>query len=213
MLGLPEATAYPAAAYTPKLSLEGVGPLGIGVGANQFGAAFGGGVSLSFSDMLGNRGTVDCAAYWTGDNDLFSAVGTTRAIELARYDTVIHLRTPNSPHAYNRNNPLRLESIEEAAAIDEQIATEWSGHTHRLVVEPTEDFLHKAARVLSSETRCRNVAVTTFGGSSGTMARAPSQGPNFSVSPLVRGRAFAHTGAVDKRISWMENHANTFGEP
>lgn len=55
MLGLPEATAYPAAAYTPKLSLEGVGPLGIGVGANQFGAAFGGGVSLSFSDMLGNH--------------------------------------------------------------------------------------------------------------------------------------------------------------
>ena len=99
--------------------------------------------------VLCDRGTVDCAAYWTGDGDLFSAVGTTRAIELARYDTVIHLRTPNSPHAYNRNNPLRLESIEEAAAIDEQIAEEWSGHPHRLVVEPTEDFLHKAARVLS----------------------------------------------------------------
>ena len=99
--------------------------------------------------VLCDRGTVDCAAYWTGDSDLFSAVGTTRALELARYDTVIHLRTPNSPQAYNRNNPLRLESIDEAAAIDEQIATEWSGHPHRLVVEPTEDFLHKAARVLS----------------------------------------------------------------
>ena len=99
--------------------------------------------------VLCDRGTVDCAAYWTGDGDLFSAVGTTRAIELARYDTVIHLRTPTSPQAYNRNNPLRLESIDEAAAIDVRIAAEWSGHPHRLVVEPTEDFLHKAARALS----------------------------------------------------------------
>lgn len=99
--------------------------------------------------VLCDRGAVDCSAYWTGDGDLFSAVGTTRAIELARYDTVIHLRTPTSPHAYNRDNPLRLESIEEAAAIDVQIAAEWSGHPHRLVVEPTEDFLHKAARALA----------------------------------------------------------------
>ena len=99
--------------------------------------------------VLCDRGTVDCAAYWLGDSNLFSAVATTRATELARYDTVIHLRTPSSPHAYNRNNPLRVESIEEAAAIDERIAAEWSGHPRRLVVEPTEDFLNKAARVLS----------------------------------------------------------------
>jgi predicted ATPase len=99
--------------------------------------------------VLCDRGTVDCAAYWTGDGDLFSAVGTTRAMELARYDIVIHLRTPTSPQAYNRDNPLRLESIEEAAAIDRLIAEEWSGHPHRLVVEPTEDFLHKAARALA----------------------------------------------------------------
>ena len=64
--------------------------------------------------VLCDRGTVDCSAYWTGEGDLFSAVGTTRALELARYETVIHLRTPGAPHAYNRNNPLRLESIEEA---------------------------------------------------------------------------------------------------
>jgi hypothetical protein len=69
---------------------------------------------------------VDCAAYWTGERDLFSAEGTTRASELARYDTVTHLRTPTSSHAYNRDNPLRVESIEEAAAIDVQIAAEWS---------------------------------------------------------------------------------------
>ena len=99
--------------------------------------------------VLCDRGTVDCAAYWTGDSDLFSSVGTTRATELARYDTVIHLRTPNSPHAYNRDNPLRLESIEEAAAIDARIALQWSEHPRRFLVEPTEDFLQKAAQALA----------------------------------------------------------------
>ena len=99
--------------------------------------------------VLCDRGTVDCAAYWVGEGDLFSAVGTTRAVELARYDAVIHLRTPTSPEAYNRGNPLRLESIEEAAAIDSQIAAQWSEHPRRFVVEPTEDFLHKAAKALA----------------------------------------------------------------
>jgi hypothetical protein len=92
---------------------------------------------------------VDCAAYWTGDGDLFSAIGTTRALELARYDAVIHLRTPTSPEAYNRDNPLRVESIEEAAVVDAQIAMQWSSHPRVFVVEPTEDFLHKAARALA----------------------------------------------------------------
>jgi predicted ATPase len=99
--------------------------------------------------VLCDRGTVDCAAYWIGDGDLFSAVGTTREIELARYDAVIHLRTPTSSDAYNHDNPLRLESIEEAAAIDVQIDSQWATHPRRFVVEPTEDFLHKAARALA----------------------------------------------------------------
>jgi predicted ATPase len=58
--------------------------------------------------VLCDRGTVDGAAYWAGEGDLFSAVGTTRAIEMARYDAVIHLRTPTSPAAYNRDNPCGL---------------------------------------------------------------------------------------------------------
>jgi predicted ATPase len=99
--------------------------------------------------VLCDRGTVDCAAYWTGEGDLFSAVGTTRAVELARYDAVIHLRTPTSPQAYNRENPQRLESIAEAVAIDARIATQWSAHPRVFFVEPTEDFLHKAARALA----------------------------------------------------------------
>jgi len=99
--------------------------------------------------VLCDRGTVDCSAYWIGEGDLFSAVGTTAALELARYDAVIHLRSPTSPYAYNRDNPLRLESIEEAAVIDARITTQWSVHPRRFVVEPTEDFLHKAAQAMA----------------------------------------------------------------
>lgn len=99
--------------------------------------------------VLCDRGTIDCSAYWTGEGNLFSAVGTTREAELARYDTVIHLRTPTSERAYNQDNPLRIESMAEAGAIDARILTQWSGHPNRVVVEATEDFLSKAAHVLA----------------------------------------------------------------
>jgi predicted ATPase len=99
--------------------------------------------------VLCDRGTVDCAAYWMGPGDLFTAVGTTRAEEFARYDAVIHLRTPTWPAAYNLENPLRRESMEEAAAIDARIAEEWTGHPRRFFVEATEDFLTKASQALA----------------------------------------------------------------
>ncbi|MGE3958135.1 MAG: ATP-binding protein [Vicinamibacterales bacterium] len=98
--------------------------------------------------VLCDRGTIDGSAYWRGDGDLFTSVGTTREVELARYDTVIHLRTPTSAHAYNRDNPLRTESLEEAAVIDARILTQWSGHPRRFIVAATEDFLSKASHVL-----------------------------------------------------------------
>jgi hypothetical protein len=99
--------------------------------------------------LLCHRGTVDCSAYWFGAGDLFTSVGTTREAELARYDTVIHLRTPTSARDYNHENPLRIESLEEAAAIDQRILAQWSGHPHRLIVDATDDFLMKASHVLA----------------------------------------------------------------
>lgn len=99
--------------------------------------------------VLCDRGTIDGSAYWIGAGDLFSSVGTTREAELARYETVIHLRTPSSPRAYNQDNPLRIESVEEAGAIDLRILDQWSGHPHRLIVPATLDFLSKASHVLA----------------------------------------------------------------
>jgi predicted ATPase len=99
--------------------------------------------------VLCDRGTIDGAAYWNGPGDLFSSVGTTLEQELARYHAVIHLRTPTSPDAYGRDNPLRIESLEEAAVIDARIAEYWGKHPHQYVVPSTTDFLTKAARALA----------------------------------------------------------------
>ena len=98
--------------------------------------------------ILCDRGTVDGGAYWSGQPDLWSSVGTTLPAQLARYAAVIHLRVPSIDGGYNKSNPLRVESAEEAAAIDAHIAKLWAGHPHRFMVEPAATFLAKAERVL-----------------------------------------------------------------
>ena len=98
--------------------------------------------------VLCDRGTVDGAAYWPGPETLWSSVGTTRAEQLARYDAVIHLRTPPSGRGYDRSNPLRIESSAEAVRIDERIAQEWDGHPRRFTVEANLDFVAKATQAL-----------------------------------------------------------------
>ncbi len=99
--------------------------------------------------VLCDRGTVDGGAYWQGPGSLWDAVGTTLEDEIARYHAVIHLRTPTSPDAYGHENPLRIESLDEAAAIDARIAESWSSHPRRYFVDATPDFLTKAAQSLA----------------------------------------------------------------
>ena len=98
--------------------------------------------------VLCDRGTVDGAAYWSGPSDLWSSVGTTVGEQLARYDAVIHLRTPAMNSGYNHQNPLRIESATEAAEIDARIARAWEGHPRRFMVESSPDFLTKATQAI-----------------------------------------------------------------
>jgi hypothetical protein len=71
-LGLPEATTYPTTEYTRKLSLEGIGQPVIAIGASRFGAAFGGGISLYFGDMLGNHTVATAVQFSSGLTGNFS---------------------------------------------------------------------------------------------------------------------------------------------
>jgi predicted ATPase len=102
-----------------------------------------------FAIVLCDRGLVDSMAYWPGPGDFWSEVGMTREHALARYDAVIHLRVPDTLHGYGRGNPLRIESAEEAAAIDGRILDAWAGHPHRHIVAATSDFVAKVSRVLA----------------------------------------------------------------
>ena len=94
---------------------------------------------------LCDRGTLDGLAYWPGTEDAyFTALGTTRARELARYAAVVHLRTPSAKHYNNHSNPVRLETAAHAQEIDARIAEAWRGHGHVHFVESHVDFLEKA---------------------------------------------------------------------
>lgn len=99
--------------------------------------------------VLCDRGTLDGLAYWPGPlEEFWASVGTTLEQQLARYNAVIHLRTPALDHGYNRQNPLRTESAGVAAEIDARILQAWQAHPHRSVVESTSEFLDKAAQAL-----------------------------------------------------------------
>jgi hypothetical protein len=97
--------------------------------------------------VLCDRGTVDGVAYWPGPDDFWSGLGTTLDEQLVRYDVVVHLRTPRVDD-YNVDNPLRLETAAEAAAADDRILAAWSRHPHRVVIDPTADFLRKVSRAI-----------------------------------------------------------------
>ena len=99
--------------------------------------------------ILCDRGTLDGLAYWPGDpEDFFRELGTSLESELARYAMVIHLRTPSAEEGYNHQNPLRIESPEDAARIDARIGEIWARHPHRVVIENSRKFVEKLEHVL-----------------------------------------------------------------
>jgi Tol biopolymer transport system component len=54
-LGLQDTLTFASAEYSPKLRLDYVSQPQVGAGVDRYGAFFAGGISLFFSDMLGNR--------------------------------------------------------------------------------------------------------------------------------------------------------------
>ena len=111
-------------------------------------------VTEDVSVALCDRGTIDSLAYWPGPGDFWADVGTTLEEQLARYHAVIHLRTPGSGNGYNHRNPLRIETADEAAAIDARIAAAWAKHPRRYEVPSTANFLDKvehAIRIVRAE--------------------------------------------------------------
>lgn len=100
---------------------------------------------------LCDRGTVDGLAYWPGtEEEFWKELGSSRRAELGRYSAVIHLRTPHLNQGYNKSNPVRVETADQALLLDEKILAAWAGHPKRIVIDSETDFLSKAGRAIEA---------------------------------------------------------------
>jgi hypothetical protein len=75
LLGLPAQSEFPVAPYRPGLSLTYIGQPSLFAGSSSFGTFVGGGASLYFSDMLGNRNLVTALQVQGSLKDVYGLVG------------------------------------------------------------------------------------------------------------------------------------------
>lgn len=101
--------------------------------------------------VLCDRGTLDALAYWPPPQaSFFEVMNTAAEALLARYAAVIHLRTPSLAEGYNHRNALRVETAEQAMALDERILDAWAGHKRRTIINNSPNFLDKATQALDA---------------------------------------------------------------
>lgn len=102
-----------------------------------------------------DRGVFDSLAYM-GDapfDATLASMGTDRATVLAEYGAVFHLVTAadGAESAYTTsNNTARVESAEEARAIDRRTVAAWSAHPHHRVIDNSTDFAGKLDRLVAA---------------------------------------------------------------
>ena len=101
-----------------------------------------------------DRGALDNKAYM--DDAEFAEVlrfAGSNEIELRdQYDAVFHLVTAakGAEEFYTTaNNAARTETVEEAAALDEQLISAWTGHPHLRVIDNTTSFEEKMKRLIA----------------------------------------------------------------
>ncbi len=101
--------------------------------------------------ILCDRGTVDGLAYSSAPRDSFwTSVGTNHQAELSRYVAIVHLRTPAGAQGYDRSNPVRRESAQEAAILDARVLDVWSEHPKRSIIAAEESFAQKVEATLEA---------------------------------------------------------------
>jgi len=95
--------------------------------------------------LLCDRGTVDGAAYWPGAPDeFFAAMGTSLAVELARYDAVVFFESAALGGMDILNsNPVRIETSAQAVDLDRRLRDLWSQHPRFCHVPHSPSFFKK----------------------------------------------------------------------
>jgi hypothetical protein len=100
--------------------------------------------------LLLDRGTIDGAAYWPdGPFEYWRDLGTTHAMELARYDAVIWLETAAALGLYDgdASNSRRFEDPAGAIESGKCLLELWGGHPHLKHVGAFVSFDDKLAAV------------------------------------------------------------------
>lgn len=113
--------------------------------------------------VLCDRGSMDGVAY-IGRSEyegIVQSLGrSVPQIRDSRYEAVIHLRTAAlGASQYYATDEERLESPEEAIALDERTCAAWVGHPHLTVIDNSTDFETKKLRVLQAICRVLGVPV------------------------------------------------------
>jgi predicted ATPase len=95
--------------------------------------------------LVCDRGTLDGQAYWPGaEDEFFKEVNSNLESEIARYDAVIFFESAaSSGNDISSNNPVRNESSERAAELDEKLQRIWSRHPNFYFVGSSESFIRK----------------------------------------------------------------------
>jgi predicted ATPase len=95
--------------------------------------------------LICDRGTVDGAVYWPDESGaFFSSLATTLEQELHRYDAVIFFETAAvGGISIEGGNPVRIESIEQALALDKRLRALWSQHPNFIFVPHNTSFMKK----------------------------------------------------------------------
>ena len=95
--------------------------------------------------LLCDRGTVDGAAYWPGPTgEFFTELGTTIEQELARYDGVLFFESAAvGGIGIEGGNPIRNETLDQAAALDARLRKLWAQHPRFIVVRHHASFFKK----------------------------------------------------------------------
>lgn len=99
--------------------------------------------------QLCDRGSLDGKAYWPEDEKIsfLDSVGTTLEDEFARYDIVLHLKSPRNPTIY-KTSTTRDEDHKLAIELDIKTQKAWEGHPKRFILEDELDFLTKVEKTL-----------------------------------------------------------------
>lgn len=128
--------------------------------------------------LLCDRGTVDGGAYWPGDHDeFFATLGTTLENELDRYDGVIFFESAAvGGMGIEGGNPVRNESMEEAAALDAKLRSLWVQHPRFVLVRHNPSFFRKISFGLAElDTMVAELTVRQNGAPSGKATRYPKE--------------------------------------